>query len=94
MQPQVSVDFGGLLPLSHNKICALSRSPLAAALYGSGKNIMDHAADFLIAGRNVADPEREKGVANDNDKRNDASTGSGQQRGGETDLADEILFPT
>lgn len=42
------MDFGGLAPFSHNKICALSRSPLTTALYGCGKSIVDHAADFLV----------------------------------------------
>ena len=42
------MDFGCLAPVSHNKICALSRTPLARALYGSGKSIVDHAADFLV----------------------------------------------
>ncbi len=43
------MDFGNLAPLSHNKICALSRSRIARVLYGSGKSIVDHAADFLVA---------------------------------------------
>ncbi|CAM9612087.1 unnamed protein product [Sphacelaria rigidula] len=47
---KVAVDFGGLLPFSHNKICALSRTPFQEALYSAGKNIMDHAAE-LLAGR-------------------------------------------
>ncbi|CAM9434606.1 unnamed protein product, partial [Discosporangium mesarthrocarpum] len=47
---KVSVDFGGLLPLSHNKICALSRDSLSSMLYSSGRGIMDHAAEFIIVG--------------------------------------------
>lgn len=47
----MAVDFGGLLPFSHNKICALSRTTLTASLYGSGRNIMDHAADCLVAAK-------------------------------------------
>ncbi|CAM9730965.1 unnamed protein product, partial [Ascophyllum nodosum] len=46
---KVAVDFGGVVPVSHNKICALSRSPLTTALFRSGNKIMDHAADFLVA---------------------------------------------
>ena len=45
---QVSVDFGGLAPFSHNKICALSRSPLTRAVFRSGKTVVDHAANFLV----------------------------------------------
>ena len=47
-QHQISVDFGGVVPFSHNKICALSRDRLTRALFGSGKKIMENAADFLI----------------------------------------------
>eukprot|EP00903_Cladosiphon_okamuranus_P019438 g17873.t1 len=46
---KVSVDFGSLAPFSHNKICALSRTRITTALYGSGKSVVDHAADFLVA---------------------------------------------
>lgn len=46
---QVSVDFGSLAPFSHNKICALSRTRITTALYGCGKSVVDHAADFLVA---------------------------------------------
>lgn len=46
---QVSVDFGSLAPFSHNKICALSRTRITTALYGSGKSVVDHAAGFLVA---------------------------------------------
>lgn len=46
---QVSVDFGGLAPFSHNKICALSRGPLTRAVFRSGKTIVDHAANFLVS---------------------------------------------
>ena len=46
---QVSVDFGGLAPFSHNKICALSRSPLTRAVFRSGKTVVDHAANFLVS---------------------------------------------
>lgn len=42
------MDFGSLAPFSHNKICALSRTRITTALYGSGKSIVDHAADFLV----------------------------------------------
>ncbi|CAM9376067.1 unnamed protein product [Choristocarpus tenellus] len=45
---KVFVDFGGVLPFSHNKICALSRNLLTSNLYRSGRRIMDHAADYII----------------------------------------------
>ncbi|CBJ48764.1 putative serine esterase [Ectocarpus siliculosus] len=45
---KVSVDFGGVAPFSHNKICALSRTAITTALYGSGRSVVDHAAAFLV----------------------------------------------
>ncbi|CAN0105744.1 unnamed protein product, partial [Hapterophycus canaliculatus] len=45
---KVAVDFGGLAPFSHNKICALSRNRYTKALYSSGRSVVDHAAKFLI----------------------------------------------
>lgn len=36
------------MPLSHNKICALSRTPLLTYMYKSGNKIVNHAADYLI----------------------------------------------
>lgn len=64
---QVSVDFGGLLPFSHNKICALSRTRVATALWSAGRNIMDHAAEFVV-GR-YPDDGIEIDLANDETKR-------------------------
>lgn len=49
LPPQVSVEFGSLAPFSHNKICALSRTRITTALYGSGKSVVGHAADFLVS---------------------------------------------
>ena len=43
------MDFGGLAPFSHNKICALSRSPLTRAVFRSGMTVVDHAANFLVS---------------------------------------------
>ncbi|CAM9441241.1 unnamed protein product [Ectocarpus sp. 4 AP-2014] len=45
---KVSVDFGGVAPVSHNKICALSRTAITTALYRSGRSVVDHAAAFLV----------------------------------------------
>lgn len=42
------MDFGGVAPFSHNKICALSRTAITTALYGSGRSVVDHAAAFLV----------------------------------------------
>ncbi|CAM9575750.1 unnamed protein product [Scytosiphon promiscuus] len=45
---KVAVDFGGLVPFSHNKICALSRSRTTTALFACGRSVVDHAANFLV----------------------------------------------
>ncbi|CAM9681198.1 unnamed protein product [Ectocarpus fasciculatus] len=59
---KVSVDFGGLAPFSHNKICALSRTTITTALYGSGRSVVDHAAAFLVAhDREASDDDDDRG---------------------------------
>lgn len=38
----------GYAPVSHNKIMAMSRNRTSRVLYGSGRAVVDHAADFLV----------------------------------------------
>lgn len=48
---KVIINFQGILPLSHNKICALSRSPefITQTVLGfsEGRFVMDHASDYI-----------------------------------------------
>lgn len=45
----VDVEFPGLFPLAHNKICALGRSPFLKWLFKEGEPIVSHQADYLLA---------------------------------------------
>ena len=45
----VDVEFPGVLPLAHNKICALGRSALLRWLFRDGQVIVAHQADYLLA---------------------------------------------
>jgi pimeloyl-ACP methyl ester carboxylesterase len=46
----VYVQFQGLmLPIAHNMICALSRNPIAAALYSRGATVVDDVATTICA---------------------------------------------
>lgn len=50
---KIIVNFQGVLPFAHNKICALSRNPqfITQTVLGfsEGQFVMDHAADFIAA---------------------------------------------
>lgn len=38
----------GYAPVSHNKIMAMSHTRTSRVLYGGGRAVVDHAADFLV----------------------------------------------
>lgn len=44
----VDVEFPGVLPLAHNKICALSRSPVLRWLFKDGEVVVEHQAGYLL----------------------------------------------
>ncbi|CAM9572468.1 unnamed protein product [Heterosigma akashiwo] len=46
---KVGVDFGGIIPFSHNMICALSRNPITEKVFEAGKPVMDHAAQYILS---------------------------------------------
>mmetsp|Transcript_8450 Transcript_8450/g.11000 ORF Transcript_8450/g.11000 Transcript_8450/m.11000 type:complete len:480 (-) Transcript_8450:331-1770(-) len=46
---KVGVDFGGLLPFSHNMICALSRNQMTTKIFKTGQPVMDHAAEYILS---------------------------------------------
>ena len=48
----VDVEFPGMAPLAHNKICALQRDPVTAFLFKEGEFVVEHQAAYLL--RNTA----------------------------------------
>jgi hypothetical protein len=43
----VDVEFPGVAPLAHNKICALQRDPVMRWLFSEGEFVVEHQAEFL-----------------------------------------------
>lgn len=44
----VDVEFPGMAPLAHNKICALQRDPVTAFLFKEGEFVVEHQAAYLL----------------------------------------------
>jgi hypothetical protein len=49
----VDVEFPGVAPLAHNKICALQRDPVMKFLFKEGEWVVEHQAEFLTGRRSV-----------------------------------------
>ena len=47
---KIAVSFRFPLLQAHNRICALSRTPLLAYLYRQGRGVMDHCAQLVVDG--------------------------------------------
>ena len=49
---KVIVNFNTIIPIAHNKLCALTRSPRFifenVLGFSEGRFVMDHAVEFLI----------------------------------------------
>lgn len=43
----VDVEFPGVAPLAHNKICALQRDPVTRWLFSDGEFVVEHQAEYL-----------------------------------------------
>ena len=43
----VDVEFPGVAPLAHNKICALQRDPVMKFMFKEGEWVVEHQAEFL-----------------------------------------------
>ena len=46
----VDVEFPGVAPLAHNKICALQRDPVMKFMFKEGEWVVEHQAEFLTKG--------------------------------------------
>jgi len=44
----VDVEFPGVVPMAHNKMCALQRDPVTAWLFQDGEFVVEHQADYLL----------------------------------------------
>jgi hypothetical protein len=47
----VDVEFPGMAPLAHNKICALQRDPVMKFLFKEGEWVVEHQAEYLTGRR-------------------------------------------
>ena len=47
----VDVEFPGVAPLAHNKICALQRDPVMKFLFKEGEWVVEHQAEYLTGRR-------------------------------------------